>query len=98
MKKLILIAAVLSLTVIAPPSFSDEDPAMNAKIARLKAKQRALVKAAGEEGNNAGEKPACADVSIGNIENDSSVRGNTENVVVVTGDVIAISGRNCKAE
>lgn len=97
MKKLLLLTAALSLIAIAPPSFSDEDEAMNAKIARLKARQRALVKQAGEEGADAGDKPACADVSIGNIENDSSVRGNTENVVVVTGDVIAISGRNCKA-
>lgn len=98
MKKMIVALSISSLMIIASPSlFAGDlgsDDKMNAKVARIKAKQRAQARADGTEG----EEGECADVNIGNVENNRGARVTKENIVVITGDVINVDNKCKKRE
>lgn len=64
----------------------------SAKVARVKAKQRAMARKNGTEGEPSG----CGGVDIGNVSSESRT-GNVDNVVVVEGDIINIAN-NCKKD
>jgi len=75
--------------------------AQSAKVARAKAKQRSKMSATGQQKSSYGDttrvqEGGCANVDIGNVTNESKVNGKVDNEVIITGDVIAISGPGCK--
>jgi len=97
MKKIFGLVVVFSLgQLLAPaPSFAEGEQDINAqdfsaKIARVKAKQRALARKNGTEGEPSG----CGGVDVGNVKSESRT-GNVDNIVVVQGDIINIAS-NCK--
>ena len=92
---LIVIPLFLQFGIATSSSAGEQDISsqkFNAKVARIKAKQRALARQAGTEGEPSG----CGGVNVGNVESDSK-SGNIDNIVVIQGDVINIA-TNCKKE
>lgn len=98
MKRLIVLLVItpILLFVYLTPCFAEEEDikeqAFNAKVARIKARQRALARKNGTEGEESG----CGGVNVGNVQSDTRV-GDVNNVVVVEGDIINIA-KNCKKD
>lgn len=83
----------MPVTMAGDPSVS---PKMNAKIARIKAKQRAIARKNGTDSRTAGRSTdGCGNVSIGNVVNEKGAQATREVMVVITGDVIS-TGNKCK--
>jgi hypothetical protein len=66
-----------------------------AKVARLKAKQRALARQNGTNGDPANSADGCGNINIGNVVNERGAKGAREINVVIDGDVIS-ANNNCK--
>lgn len=96
----LLFAAPYSFAGDSAESAADNS-ARAAKVARAKAKSRAKAAKAGKQKSSYGNtatvtEGGCSNVDIGNVTNDAKVSGRVDNEVIITGDVIAISGPGCK--
>lgn len=89
-----LVASVLA--TFAHAGDIDMDDETNAKLARLKARERAMAQASGQAGaqgqNGIGE---CGSLNVGNVINEKGVKAPREVTVVISGDVINM-GNKCR--
>ena len=87
-------AIFASVGIAGTTSFDDET---NAKVARLKAKQRMMAaqENASNNGNGGADKSKCGSVDIGNVAASKSGKTPKEVTVVISGDVINM-GNKCK--
>jgi len=106
MKTMISVFTILTLSVIALPTFAEDDgvdPASAAASAAKVARAKAKVKASSTKQNRTdtvisgdGEGGCSSNVNIGNIVSEKSINGKVNNEVIITGDVISIAGNGCK--
>lgn len=91
MKALSILLMTLSLALVAAPAAHAGEEGLeddnNAKLARIKAKQRRMgaTSFGDSDGGGGGE---CGSLNVGNVQNNGRGRGPREVVVVVTGDII----------
>jgi hypothetical protein len=99
MKTLLAVMIIFGVFMIQSPVVTAGDPSvnpkMNAKIARIKAKQRALARKNGTEGGAGRNSDGCGNIAIGNVTNEKGAQATRDLTVVVTGDVIS-TGNKCK--
>jgi hypothetical protein len=89
-----LLFTVPTVGVAGEAAFKDET---NAKIARIKAKQKRMERSNRAQGIDPGrgDSSKCGSVEIGNINNERGATSPKEVTVIVTGDVIN-TDNNCR--
>jgi archaellum component FlaF (FlaF/FlaG flagellin family) len=89
---LILMVSIPTITLAGEDGVNTVN---RAKVARIKAKQRALARKNGTSGSAANSADGCGNINIGNVVNEKGSTGAREITVVIDGDVIS-TNNNCK--